>query len=782
MHRLSVRIQKLIFNLIYASLVFTLMYTLGLGIGLKLNIVLQILIVFIGSMVVKFFVLNPLILCALLVASILGVILVHRFITPMVFLLADKAIYLYDNIISNLQGKENIASNNSLLLWVILIVFVSFFTAFILFKNKSIYLLLPVYISSFLVYWYNYYDEAYWMISIFLIIFFVLMGLKKYYNEKAKVENPTSYGLEGSYARWLKIVIMYSILIVSTALLLPKSNRYIEWSWLQQKAYNTYPDIENLRSDNDYDRKSGNISSFIFSTTGFQENNLKLGGPVNLNDKKIMTILADSNTYLRGNVKHTYTGERWEAITGPLKSYQLGQDFSGLSKYEKENYYNETYITITNHSFASTTIFSPYRAVEVNSEDEHILNVNRDNILFFPDGVYDGESYVIKVESPLPYEILLTRGFYQKKESIASIGEYFRIPNDKITLRTRELAREIVKGTHNDFQKAQAIESYLRNNYKYNLNVGEVPEGKEFIDHFLFDEQEGYCTYFATSMAIMLRLEEIPSRYIEGYLTQETEEPGTYEVRENNAHAWVEAFIEPVGWITFEPTPAYPVPPRLENYQPIKIENENRTTNEIDLNNESADEMDLHNRSPRIDFDDELMNNDIDIMDGESNLIYDEPHVNVPIEFKLRKKIADIFPIILLVIIPIRFLIGFLKYIYQETQAIKLSNNNRVIYLYGQIVKLIEFLGYPQKYGETHYEYAKRIVHRLYTFNVKGTLEMTDIFVRSKYSDSLASDDDVMELMEYKKALEKRLRSQWNPIVYYYRKFMKKGYAVGKIK
>uniref|UniRef100_UPI003325E56F hypothetical protein n=1 Tax=Proteiniborus sp. TaxID=2079015 RepID=UPI003325E56F len=58
--------QKLISNIIYASLVFSLVYILGLGIGLKLNIILQILIVFLGSAIVKFFLLNPLILYAIL--------------------------------------------------------------------------------------------------------------------------------------------------------------------------------------------------------------------------------------------------------------------------------------------------------------------------------------------------------------------------------------------------------------------------------------------------------------------------------------------------------------------------------------------------------------------------------------------------------------------------------------------------------------------------------------------------------------------------------------------
>lgn len=764
MDRLTSRTQKLIYNLIYASIIFSLVYMLGVAIGLELNIFLQVLLVFIGSILVKFFLLNPLVLYALLAVSILGAVLVHRFISPILFTIGDRIFFLFDNIIGNIQGKENIATDNMLLFWMILMVLVSFFTAFILFKIKKIFLLLPLYIGSFIVYWYKFYDSAYWMISAFLTLFLILMGLDKFYKERVTVENPTHYDIEDFYSPWLRTVFTYSILIVSIAVLLPKSNNTIHWPWLQQTVYNVYPDIVKLRSHDGSSRESGSASLFSFSITGYQQNDSKLGGPVALSDRKIMTVQADSNHYLRGNVKHRYTGDHWEAIIGFVENHPLGYNFGGISEFEKENYYNETKITITNHSFASTTIFSPYRAVEVYSNDDHVLNVSSDNVMYFPDGVYDRERYAVQVQVPLPYGILVSRGLQLKKDSISDLGKYLQVPENKITLRTKELTREIVKDEKTDLNKATAIESYLRNNYIYNLNVSEVPDDKEFIDHFLFDEQEGYCTYFATAMAIMLRLEGIPTRYIEGYLTQETEESGVYEVRQKNAHAWVEAFIEPVGWMTFEPTPVYPIQSRLENYQPVVVEDEESASNEIENNV----------REPRPGFEDMLIDDSLDYMDGDGAPIYNEVYEDVPAE--LREMIINILLIILLLIIPVRFLVGLLKYSYNEHKARRLPNNKRIIYLYGQITNLLGFLGYPQKYGETHSEYANRIAYKFFTHNVRGIQEITDIFVRSKYGNIPASDEDVLDLKMYKKTLEKRLRNQWRLVIYYYRKYVKKGY------
>lgn len=145
----------------------------------------------------------------------------------------------------------------------------------------------------------------------------------------------------------------------------------------------------------------------------------------------------------------------------------------------------------------------------------------------------------------------ISLGIQHRKENIDNLSNYLQIPEDRITDATKKLVKDIVKNRKTDLEKALAIEEYLRNNYNYSLDVEIVPENREFIDYFLFESQEGYCTYYATAMAIMLRIEGIPTRYIEGYLAQDLIREGIYEVKHRNAHTWVEAFIEPVGWMTF---------------------------------------------------------------------------------------------------------------------------------------------------------------------------------------------------------------------------------------
>ena len=751
MDKLSYKSKKLIFNIIYSALVFTLVYLFGLAINLEMNIFMQIFIVIIGSTVVKFFIFNPLILYILLFVSFIALVLVHRFIIPILFLMNDKVYFLFDNIIDNLKGKENIAPDNILLFWGILIVLVSFFTAIALFKRKNIHILLPVYIGFFLYYWYILYDEAYLMISIFLLAFFILMGLYKYFS---RVQ------IERLYTPWRKTVTIYSLLIVFLALLLPKSNNYIQWPWLQQKIYTHFPFVEDLRSYDSYSRTSGEASLFNFGITGYQGDSSRLGGPVILSDKKIMTVRADDICYLRGNTKQTYTGNSWKALEEPPEEYSLRQDFSVLSKKDKETYYTETDITITYHSFASATIFSPYKPTSFSFKGNNSIYVYRDDILYFPNRVYDGESYIVRVHKPLPYGMLISLGIDRNKTDISKYKLYLQLPVDKITERTKILVNRLIEDANNDFEKAVAIEDYLRNNYKYNLDVEEVPEDMEFVDYFLFEEREGYCTYYATSMAIMLRLAGIPTRYIEGYLAQDSEEPGIYEVRQKNAHAWVEAFIEPVGWITFEPTPAYPIQPRLEDYNPSELDE--------DVNPNADNEI---TTDPRRNIDNLIIDNNNDILDDERTPNYEDDPKDMPNDFP--KNTAYILIGILLLIIPVRFLIGFLRYRYQEAKANKLSNNKKIIYLYNEIHKIIKLFGYPQLHGETHYEYANRIANKFSYQNEKGIKEITDIFVKTKYSDTPASDEDVLELIKYRKVVEKHLRSYWGIRTYYYRKYIR---------
>ena len=133
---------------------------------------------------------------------------------------------------------------------------------------------------------------------------------------------------------------------------------------------------------------------------------------------------------------------------------------------------------------------------------------------------------------------------------------YLQLP--RLDPRIFPLTRAITANLANNFDRALAIEDYLRTKFGYTLQLPtSVPPDP--VANFLFERREGHCEYFASSMAIMLRVLGIPSRVVNGFRGGEFNDlTSQYVVRGSNAHSWVEVYFPGYGWISFDPTPASP--------------------------------------------------------------------------------------------------------------------------------------------------------------------------------------------------------------------------------
>ncbi|MFB6297368.1 MAG: transglutaminaseTgpA domain-containing protein [Salinirussus sp.] len=133
--------------------------------------------------------------------------------------------------------------------------------------------------------------------------------------------------------------------------------------------------------------------------------------------------------------------------------------------------------------------------------------------------------------------------------------KYTQLPSstpDRVTKRTARLTAR----ADNPYETARAIEQWLENNREYSLDV-DRPDGN-VADAFLFEMERGYCTYYATTMATMLRTQDIPARVVVGYTPGQEVNDDEYVVRGFNSHTWVEVYFPEVGWVRFDPTPAGP--------------------------------------------------------------------------------------------------------------------------------------------------------------------------------------------------------------------------------
>ncbi len=125
----------------------------------------------------------------------------------------------------------------------------------------------------------------------------------------------------------------------------------------------------------------------------------------------------------------------------------------------------------------------------------------------------------------------------------------------EITDRTRAKALEITRGLANNYDKAVAIERWLKANLTYTLELDD-PGRQEAVDFFLFDRKKGHCEYFASGFAVLARAAGIPVRNVNGFLGGEWNEyQGYVAVRAGDAHSWDEVYFPGSGWVMFDPTP-----------------------------------------------------------------------------------------------------------------------------------------------------------------------------------------------------------------------------------
>ncbi len=134
---------------------------------------------------------------------------------------------------------------------------------------------------------------------------------------------------------------------------------------------------------------------------------------------------------------------------------------------------------------------------------------------------------------------------------------YLALP-ENLPIRVRELGFAIAAGQPTPYDKARAIELYLRQ-IPYTLDVPAPPTDRDVADFFLFDLQKGYCDYYATAMAVLARSVGLPARLVTGFASGAYDPvQNVYRVVEADAHSWVEIYFPEVGWVEFEPTAAQP--------------------------------------------------------------------------------------------------------------------------------------------------------------------------------------------------------------------------------
>lgn len=372
------------------------------------------------------------------------------------------------------------------------------------------------------------------------------------------------------------VLLLFLMLYVS-----PESEAPLEWHFVKEMVRSVEHKLTSLRLNG-----PGKLTEdFSMEMDGLSEKAELQGSSVTA-PKVLFTMETEAasktNIYLTGMVYRDFDGRKWgENVRSDSDTVIDSLLTMGAVEFTAE--YSTDYIEmgsahIAYESFHSNEEFQPFKSWRFTEPDEtfgsnHYLGYGSE---------YDVGYLQLNLDNPVWYQ-LLTDGFDMTEElwvninrrqfrenhtySYAELTEYTDRIKSTYSEKTPVSAQlqewlEQVTASDRDLSSVERlyrIENALAQ-FVYTRTPGEMPASvqtpSEFLDYFILNRQEGYCTYFATAFVLLARNEGYPARLVTGFCTPSRGEKKT-EVTSNMAHAWPEVYFEGIGWIPFEPTPGY---------------------------------------------------------------------------------------------------------------------------------------------------------------------------------------------------------------------------------
>jgi len=333
-------------------------------------------------------------------------------------------------------------------------------------------------------------------------------------------------------------------------------------------AYDMWRRVEGpwRRVEDNFNRMFSTLRSQAFVQGNPFGRTLTLRGPRILRDVPVLQISAPSTQrfYWRGVVFDRYTGTGW--INTDDDSVQLDAwQQPRLVAFEARQDVTQTVTVLLP---ADTLIFAapqPRRASVAIRADAYLLADGNAEVsqLIGTRSLMKGATYsVVSSVSIADIDSLRAEGAIYP----AWVRDrYLQLP-DSLPQSVRVQAESIAGNLATAYDKAAAIEAWLRANVTYDDQTPAPPQDQDGVAYVLAIRR-GYCDYYASAMVVMLRSLGVPARVAVGYAQGEYDSTnGLYHVKERDAHSWVEVYFPRYGWVEFEPTASQPL---IERPKPV---------------------------------------------------------------------------------------------------------------------------------------------------------------------------------------------------------------------
>ena len=273
-------------------------------------------------------------------------------------------------------------------------------------------------------------------------------------------------------------------------------------------------------------------------------------------DAELMRVHSTEPLLWRGGTLDYFDGVRWLDTTGPASEDGEEIAFGIPSTTVRQR------VEVLNAE--TDVVFGGYMISTVSDEIAPYVMQNSDGSWTLERPIEEDGYYEVISEIPQPTEYQLQQAGESYPPEV--VQRFLQLPGDQPPI-IAETAQKIQSDydPRTPYEKARAVERYLvyDGGFVYNLDVS-YRRADQAIEEFLGDGKEGFCTQFATSMAILLREMGVPSRVVYGATTGQEVDHDEYLVTGSNMHNWVEVYFPGVGWYPFDPTPGFTMPSAME--------------------------------------------------------------------------------------------------------------------------------------------------------------------------------------------------------------------------
>lgn len=371
-------------------------------------------------------------------------------------------------------------------------------------------------------------------------------------------------------------MILFCLAVAQFSIIMPQNFGAKYSTSIKSRFHNQFA------NDKETDELKGKKIRYDLSYSGYDGNKNRLGGSLTLNDLTAFKVKSDKPYYLIGTIKDYYDGSSWDQSEKKYSYKDKGDKLTVNSLDISKGYLMDSgsSMTIYPQELNTSTYFTPSYAVDLNPEKGDVFY---DDIPTFMNSSMTQKPYTVKFMQVSEVGKLKLADVNTASKGVGPIyysetyKKYLQLP-DNISSAIYKLVYDITKDSKNDLEKVKKIKDYLSSNYTYSIKVSDLPEGKEFVDYFLFTEKKGYCTYFASALTVMCRIAGVPARYVEGFnMTERKDDKGLYVVSNENAHAWTEVLFmenQQMGiWYTVDAVPDGPTLVREQKKNEEKVDN-----------------------------------------------------------------------------------------------------------------------------------------------------------------------------------------------------------------